>query len=227
MLSQMMVVSAEVVRSDLKIEIVVKSCASGTRGCASPYPGWLCSVQCLRTLLVWRTVSAPSQGARLCIVCKLLTLTNFLYFSFSRCKCWTSFRWKEGRRTPSKGSSPFCQVGEYTPAKIMLSLAWLWALSQYCAHYNICVCYQGAQWVLNPSPLSPASIIGWHQLLAQLLLGAAPQQFAGGARHRAERSMRLPRKCSCAVSTCCTQLPLDSSLLEKLWFSAPQEKLIN
>ncbi|XP_074958522.1 SH3 and PX domain-containing protein 2B isoform X3 [Phalacrocorax aristotelis] len=41
-----------------------------------------------------------------------------------RCKCWTSFQWKEDRRTPSKGSSPFCPVGEWAPGKTMLVLAW-------------------------------------------------------------------------------------------------------
>lgn len=45
----------------------------------------------------------------------IIDFNHFSCISFSRCKCWTSFRWKEGRKTPSKGSSPSCQVGERAP----------------------------------------------------------------------------------------------------------------
>lgn len=36
--------------------------------------------------------------------------------SFCRCRCWTSSPWREARRTPSRGSSPSCQVGQGAPA---------------------------------------------------------------------------------------------------------------
>lgn len=41
----------------------------------------------------------------------LIFLTS-LAFPSLRCRCWTSSLWKEARRTPSRGSSPFCQVGQ-------------------------------------------------------------------------------------------------------------------
>ena len=69
----------------------------------------------------WLKQASRPPGESGLVSWELITDLNHLScISFFRCKCWTSFRWKEGRRTPSKESSPFCQVSEWAPAKTVL-----------------------------------------------------------------------------------------------------------
>lgn len=141
------------VRNVLKItvEMTLRSCASGTAlevlplvlrvavpwlmGCGTLADGAVYDVSG-RCWLGERALPPPGESDL--VSCKLITGFNHLScMSFSRCKCWTSFRWKEGRRTPSKGSSPFCQVGEWAPAKTMLVLAWRELFPSLCVSVHV------------------------------------------------------------------------------------------